>query len=52
VELFIAFEDATSGSVIASDDRFSLESSGLSHRFLCSGVAKRSGVSLLPLSGI
>ena len=49
--MFVASEDATSGSVIANADRISPESNGSSHCFFCSGVANRCSVSMLPVSG-
>src|SRR5665647_668946 len=49
--MFVASEDATSGSVIANADRISPENSGSSHWVFCSGVPKRCSVSILPVSG-
>jgi hypothetical protein len=49
--MFVASEDATSGSVIANADRISPESNGSSHCCFCSGVANRCSVSMLPVSG-
>src|SRR5450759_714571 len=49
--MFVASEDATSGSVIANADRISPENNGSSHWVFCSGVPKRCSVSMLPVSG-
>ena len=49
--MFLASEDAMSGSVIAKAERISPASSGLSHCSFCSGVPIRSSTSMLPVSG-
>ncbi len=49
--MFVASEDATSGSVIAKAERISPASSGSSHRCFCSGVPNRCSTSMLPVSG-
>ena len=51
ISMFVASEDATAGSVIAKADRMVPSRSGSSHRSRCSGVAKSSRVSMLPVSG-
>ena len=43
--------EATAGSVIENPLRISPASSGSSHRLLCSSVANRCRVSMLPVSG-
>ncbi|HEY4450028.1 MAG TPA: hypothetical protein VGN13_00355 [Solirubrobacteraceae bacterium] len=49
--MFVASELATSGSVIANDERISPSSSGVSQRSFCSGVANWCRTSMLPVSG-
>ena len=49
--MFLASEEATSGSVMAKAERISPASSGSSHCFFCSGVPTRSSTSMLPVSG-
>ena len=49
--MFVASDEATSGSVIEKHDRISPASNGSSHRRLCSSVPNRSSVSMLPVSG-
>src|SRR5687768_7144888 len=49
--IFVASEEATSGSVIAKHERISPSSSGFSHRSFCSGVPYFSRTSMLPVSG-
>src|SRR5712692_9452284 len=49
--MLVASEEATAGSVIAKDERISPLSSGFSQRSCCSGVAYRTKVSMLPVSG-
>src|ERR1700675_4887363 len=49
--MFVASEDATSGSVIANAERVSPASSGVSQRCFCASVPKRKIVSILPVSG-
>ena len=39
IAMFVASEEATSGSVIAKDERISPSSRGVSQRSFCSGVA-------------
>ena len=51
VEMFLASELATSGSVIANALRISPSSSGSSQRSFCSGVPNRCSTSMLPVSG-
>ena len=49
--MFVASELATSGSVIAKEERISPSSSGCSQRSFCSAVAKWKSTSMLPVSG-
>src|SRR5665811_1679564 len=49
--MFVASEDATSGSVIANADRISPASNGSSHCSFCSSVPNRCKVSMFPVSG-
>lgn len=50
--MFVASEDATSGSVMQNADRISPSSSGRSHRSCCSGVPNSaSSSSKFPVSG-
>ena len=49
--MFLASEEATSGSVMANAERISPASSGFSHRSFCSSVPTRSSTSMLPVSG-
>ena len=49
--MLVASELATSGSVIAKDERISPSSSGISQRSFCSSVAKWKSTSMLPVSG-
>ena len=49
--MFVASEEATSGSVIAKHERISPASSGFSQRSFCSGVPYRASTSMLPVSG-
>ncbi len=49
--MFLASDDATSGSVMANAERISPASSGSSHCCFCSGVPTRSSTSMLPVSG-
>src|SRR6516165_5483659 len=49
--MLVASEDATSGSVIAKQERISPASSGASHCSFCAGVAASTKVSMLPVSG-
>ena len=49
--MFVASEDATSGSFIAKADRISPVSSGCSHRAFCSAVPNMCSTSMLPVSG-
>ena len=49
--IFVASDEATSGSVIAYADLISPASSGSSHSFCCSGVPYFASTSILPLSG-
>ena len=50
-EMLVASELATSGSVMANEERISPSSSGISQRSFCSGVAKWNRTSMLPVSG-
>ena len=49
--MFVASDEATSGSVIAKQERISPARSGSSHRAFCSGVPYRTSTSMLPVSG-
>ncbi len=49
--MFVASDEATSGSVIAKAERISPLTSGASHEAFCSGVAKCASTSMLPVSG-
>lgn len=49
--MFVASDEATSGSVIANAERISPASSGSSHRFFCSSVANWKSTSMFPVSG-
>ena len=49
--MFLASDEATSGSVMANAERISPASSGFSHRSFCSAVPTRSSTSMLPVSG-
>src|SRR6202453_5475900 len=49
--MFVASEEATSGSVMANDDRISPDSSRASHRSRCSPVPNIAKTSMLPVSG-
>src|SRR5262245_60794406 len=49
--MLVASDEATSGSVIAKQDRISPLSSGVSHRVLGSSVPYRTSTSILPVSG-
>ena len=49
--MLVASDDATSGSVMANEERISPSSSGRSHMAFCSGVPYRAMVSMLPTSG-
>ncbi len=51
VEMFVASEEATSGSVIAKADRISPASSGVSQRSFCSSLPNSESTSMLPVSG-
>lgn len=51
VEMFVASEEATPGSVIAYAERISPRSKGSSHCFFCSGEPNFSITSMLPVSG-
>ncbi len=51
VAMLVASEEATSGSVIAKDERISPASSGVSQRSFCSGVPNIVSTSMLPVSG-
>ena len=48
--IFVASDEATSGSVIAYADLISPANSGSSHSFCCSGVPYFANTSMLPLS--
>ena len=50
-EMFVASEDATSGSVMAKAERISPSSSGRSHWSCCSVVPNMVRISMLPVSG-
>ncbi len=49
--MFVASEEATSGSVIAKQDRISPASSGCNHCFFCASLPYRTRTSILPVSG-
>src|SRR5690606_39694883 len=49
--MFVASDEATSGSLIAKADRISPSSSGRSQRSYWAGVAKSLSSSMLPVSG-
>ena len=49
--MFVASDDATSGSVIVNAERIRPSSSGSSHCARCSGDPYRSSTSMLPVSG-
>ena len=49
--MFVASEEATSGSVIANAERISPASSGSSHCFLCSSEPNWESTSMFPVSG-
>src|SRR5215475_2083277 len=49
--MFVASDEATSGSVIAKQERISPASSGSSQRVRCSGVPYRTSTSMFPVSG-
>src|SRR5699024_5224231 len=49
--MFVASLEATSGSVIAKQDRISPAKSGSSHFFFCSSDPYRANTSILPVSG-
>ena len=51
VAMFVASEDATSGSVIENADRIRPSSSGSSQRAFCSGVPNSESSSMFPVSG-
>ena len=51
VAMFVASDDATSGSVIENTERMSPSSSGISQRCCCSGVPNMCSNSMLPVSG-
>jgi len=51
VRMLVASAEATSGSVIAKQERISPCSNGVSQRSACSGVANRCSSSMLPVSG-
>ena len=51
VVMFVASEEATSGSVMQNADRIDPSSSGLSHRACCSGVPNIVSTSMFPVSG-
>src|SRR4051794_23373377 len=51
VAMFVASEEATSGSVIENADRIRPSSSGSSQRAFCSGVPNSESSSMLPVSG-
>ena len=50
-EMFVASDDATSGSVIAKPERISPSSRGASHWSFCAGVANCESTSMFPVSG-
>ena len=49
--MLVASHEATSGSVMAKQDRISPSSSGWSHRSFCSAVPNMVSTSMLPVSG-
>ena len=49
--MFVASEDATSGSVMANAERISPARSGSSHCFFCSAEPYRTSTSMFPVSG-
>ena len=49
--MFVASDEATSGSVIEKHDRISPSSSGCSHCSCCSGVPNMASSSMFPVSG-
>ena len=49
--MFVASEEATSGSVIANAERIVPSSNGASQWFFCSAVPYRTSTSMLPVSG-
>ena len=49
--MFVASEDATSGSVIVNALRIRASSNGSSHSLRCSSVPYFSSTSMLPVSG-
>src|SRR5215469_7644624 len=51
VEMLVASDEATSGSVMQNADRISPSSSGRSHRAFCSSVPNSASTSMLPVSG-
>src|SRR4051812_20913287 len=51
VAIFVASDEATSGSVIAKHDRIRPSSSGFSHSSFCSSVAKLERMPMFPVSG-
>ena len=51
VRMLVASDEATSGSVMAKDERIAPSSSGFSHCSFCAGVAARCSSSMLPVSG-
>jgi hypothetical protein len=51
VEMLVASDEATSGSVIENADRVRPSSSGASQRSCCAGVPNRDSNSMLPVSG-
>src|ERR1019366_7742293 len=51
VSMFVASDEATAGSVMQNAERISPFSSGARKRALISSLAKRSRISMLPVSG-
>lgn len=51
VAMFVASEDATSGSVMQNAERISPSSSGMSHRSRCASEPNSASNSMLPVSG-
>ena len=51
VAMFVASEEATSGSVMENADRIRPSSSGSSQRAFCSGVPNSDSSSMFPVSG-
>lgn len=51
VEMLVASEEATSGSVIANAERISPSSSGRSHSLRCHSLPNMDSTSMLPVSG-